>query len=149
MTDRVKTRPKLDHTGLQEAAERAVENGDYETAVKLFSEAIEIVGLSDETCFQLLSGRARCFGRLSQIEAEMLDRKSLVELSERMGDQQLQTRALLDFAQVAGLHGFLPESLQSAKPSLGEDDRALGLIDKLGCALYLGGVPVEGWAVTG
>jgi len=160
MSNRVKTKASRELTSLQEAAERAFENGEYETAVELFSKAIGIEGLADETCFQLLSGRAGCYSKLSQIESEMLDRKALVDLSDSMDDRTAHIQALLDYARVSGLHGLSDESLTSSElarelsrelgdkkleadsnVSIGETYRALGespdSIDNLQTAIEL------------
>jgi hypothetical protein len=85
MSDRVKIKSKLDPEGLQAAAERAFENGEYESAVELFSKAIGIEGLADEICFQLQVGQT--VRQAVQIESEMVDRRALVELSAGMNDR--------------------------------------------------------------
>lgn len=79
-----------------EVARLAYANAD---AVRLYSEALDLVPGDQPERFDLLAGRAAVYSVLAEREAQLLDINAMLTLAEMQGDQGREVDALLSLAK--------------------------------------------------
>ncbi len=113
MTDKSNNRSLSDLLAAASGAQAAY---DYETAVSLFSQALETGDLPATDEFTLRNGRAACQNSLAAFETELIDLEAMFDLAQTLGDQSKQVDVLARWSV--------------AKNNLGENETAKQLAQK-------------------
>jgi len=95
---------------LQAAADRAKDRFENEPAVELYTRALELVpqeptGQLALTECDLRTGRAECYERLGNLDAQLKDLEAAEDLASKAGDGARQVRALTSRAEALATRG--------------------------------------------
>ncbi|MGH2449490.1 MAG: hypothetical protein ACRDFS_12930, partial [Chloroflexota bacterium] len=119
----VQNEPRVEE--LRAAADRARDAYNTQTAISLYSQAIDLVGAADrDTLVDLLMCRVVCHTRLSNVDEARSDLESLRNLAEETGDARQLDRLLLPRAAIDCWFGLASAVRADVEPALDRARRA-------------------------
>lgn len=134
-----------DIIALQLAAEQARQASQYDTALACYSQGLSFPDLSQHDpaiAFDLLAGRAECYGQLGELQAQAADLEAMAALAEQMGDLVRQIEVVNRQVMVANQLGNSTEARRAAEAAvllarqIGDRNLEAGSLTAVGHACY-------------
>lgn len=107
-----------DPASLQHAARQACEAFEYETAIAYYSQALaheDLSGYGEAMAYDLLAGRAKCYGQAGDLQAQAADLEVMAHLAQEMGDVTRQIEVINQQVTLAGQLGNAAEGQHAAE----------------------------------